>query len=103
MCAVAEKGELALLVGYSQKCEKLAAEQTAQDAHGKKEVVPARDPAGAVERDSAARHDAVDVRVMMQVLAPGVEHREEADPGAQMFPIRRRSSAAFQKPRGTAG
>ena len=66
MCAVAEKGELSLLVRYSQKCEKLTAEQTAQDAHGKKEVVPARDPAGAVERDSAAGYDAVEVRVKQQ-------------------------------------
>ncbi len=76
-----------MLVGFFKKREKLAAEQTAQDAHRKKEVVPARDPAGAVERDSAAGHDAVEVRVMMQVLPPSVENREEADSGAEMFPI----------------
>lgn len=63
MCAVTEKGELALLVGFPEEREKLAAVQTAQDAHGKKEVVPATDPAEAVERDSAAGYDAVEVRV----------------------------------------
>lgn len=51
-------------MGFSKEREKLAAEQTAQDAHGKKEAVAARDPAGAVERDSAAGYDAVEVRVM---------------------------------------
>ena len=76
-----------MLVGFSKEREKLAAEQTAQDTHRKKEVVPARDPTGAVERDSSAGHDAVEVRVMMQVLPPSVEHRQEADPGAEMFPI----------------
>ena len=31
---------------------------------------------------SAGRHDAVDMRMMVEVLAPGVEHGDEADPGA---------------------
>lgn len=35
ICAVAEKGELSSLVGLSKEREKLAAEQAAQDAHGK--------------------------------------------------------------------
>jgi hypothetical protein len=74
-----KKGELTLLVSFSKEREKLAAEQTAQDMHGKKEVVPARDPA----RDSSAGHDAVEVRVIMQVLPPSVEHCQEADPGTQ--------------------
>jgi hypothetical protein len=82
-----KKGELTLLVSFSKEREKLAAEQTAQDTHGKKEVIAARDPAQAVERDSPAGHNAVEVRVMMQVLPPSVEHRQEADPGSEMFPI----------------
>lgn len=87
MCAVAEKGELALAVRLTKKSQELAAEEAAQHTHWKKEAVPARHPPGTVERDAAARHDAVDVRVMMQVLPPSVEHREEADLGAEMLPI----------------
>ena len=84
-----------MLVGFSKKREKLAAEQTAQDTYGKKEVVPACDPAQAVERDSSAGHDAVEVRVMMQVLPPTVEHCQEADPSAEVFPIGRNLQKSF--------
>src|SRR5580698_3357365 len=43
----------------------------------------ASDPARAVERDSAAGDHAVQVRMQMQILTPGVEHGEEADGGAE--------------------
>ena len=38
-------------------------------------------------RQAAARHDAMDVRMVMQVLAPTVQHRDETDLGPQMFGI----------------
>jgi len=51
---------------------------------GKKErVLAAGDPAGAIGRDASARHDAVQVGMEMQILTPGMQHREEADGGAQ--------------------
>ena len=39
------------------------------------------------ERDAAARHDHVDVRMMGQRRAPGVQHGGDADAGAEMLGI----------------
>jgi hypothetical protein len=35
--------------------------------------------------DAAARHDAMHVRVMIEVLAPGVQDGGDADVGSQVF------------------
>ena len=40
---------------------------------------------GAVERGSAAGNDAMDVRMMLQGLAPGVENHGHAELGAEML------------------
>ena len=37
------------------------------------------DPTRLVRRDASSRHDAMHVRVMQQVLSPGVQNAEEAD------------------------
>jgi hypothetical protein len=42
----------------------------------------------AVWRESTTRHDAVDVRVMGQRRAPGMQHAGQADPGAEMLRVR---------------
>ena len=45
---------------------------------------PAGDPAFTVQRDPAARNKKVNVRVVQQILPPGVQHTQEADLRAQM-------------------
>ena len=68
----------------SQLPQELLAKSVAEDTIGKKErVLAAGDPAGAIGRDASARHDAVQVGMEMQILTPGMQHREEADGGAQ--------------------
>ena len=42
---------------------------------------------GVIERQSAGGHDTMHVRVMFELLIPGVEHAEEADLGAEMLRI----------------
>ena len=37
--------------------------------------------------DAAGRNDAVDVRVMLQILSPRMQHAEKADLGSQVFRI----------------
>ena len=64
-----------------------AAEQAREHAHRQEEARPAGDPARAVGREAAARHDAMDMRMMVQGLAPGVQHGDEADLGAEMLGI----------------
>ncbi len=78
------------------------AEQLGEHVDRKKEGRPRRDPARAVERDPAARHDHVDVRVVGQRRpsasfsnrlrlpepqagsAPGLERGGDADAGAEV-------------------
>ena len=40
-----------------------------------------------VEGESARRNHAMDMRMMFQLLVPGMEHAEEADVGTEMFRI----------------
>ena len=56
---------------------------------GRRKAGPARHPALAVERDAAAGHDHVDVRVVGHGRAPGVEHGGDADAGAEVLRIGR--------------
>ena len=46
-----------------------------------------RHPALMIEGQSAGGNDAVDMRMVLQFLSPGMEHAEEADLGAQEFGI----------------
>ena len=46
---------------------------------GQEEVWSAGDPARAIGREAATRHDAVDVGMMRQRLSPGVEDGDDAD------------------------
>ena len=67
--------------------EKEAAEQAREDAHGQEEAGLAGDPARPVRRQAAAGNDDVDMRMMGQRRAPGVEDGGEADARAQMLGV----------------
>ncbi len=84
---VVEEAQAPGAVGGRQLFQEQAPEQAREHAHGQEEAGPAGDPALAVGRDAAARHDAVDVRVMGQRRAPGVEHGGEADAGAEVLGV----------------
>jgi hypothetical protein len=60
----AEEAEVAGLMRRRQLLQDQPAEQAREHAHGQEEAGPACDPARAVEREAAARRDAVDVRVV---------------------------------------
>src|ERR1700730_16435466 len=59
--------------------------QTRENLHGEKEVGPAGDPARPIKRDAAARHDHVDVWMVGERRAPGVEDGENTDAGAKVL------------------
>lgn len=65
--------------------EELVSEQAAEDTHGNKEIFARGDPASLVGGDPAAGNNAVDVRVVMKRLSPGMEDGQEADFGAEML------------------
>lgn len=76
---VAEELKLAQVVGLLQLFKKQSAEQPRQNPHRQEEFWPAGNPAGLIGRQSAARHDAMDMRVVVQVLAPGMPQRMSGD------------------------
>ena len=70
-----------------QHFEEEPAEQAREHANRQKEVGPAPPASFAVERQAAAGHDHVQMRMVCHGRAPGMEHGDDADPGAQMLGI----------------
>ena len=81
------KAEMALGKSALQRRDELAPKDATQRFDGKKEAVTRADPAGVVEGEAAGRNDAVDMRMMFQLLVPGMKHAEEADVGAEVLRI----------------
>ena len=84
---VAEEGEAAGRMQGREAVEEEAAEETRQHPHGQEEAGLAGDPARPVRRQAAAGRDDVDVRMVGQRRAPGVQHGGEADARAQMLRV----------------
>src|ERR1700687_1761502 len=70
----------AVTEGLPQLPQELLAEAVTEGEIGKKEgVLAAPTPARAIGRDAPAGRHAMEMGMQMQVLTPGVEHRQEAD------------------------
>jgi len=82
------EAELPSPEGPLKMIEKLGPEQPAQNADGKEEAGPARNPGGAVWGKATAGDHAVDVGMMLKGLAPGVQHGKEAEFGSQVLRVR---------------
>jgi hypothetical protein len=72
--------------GVPKARHELAPKQPAQHANRQEEPGPARVPTPVLGQTSS-RHDAVDVRMMDECLAPGMEDSEEAETGAEMLRV----------------
>jgi hypothetical protein len=83
----AVKTELAFSVSLLEQSEELAPEEAAQHSDWKKEVLAARDPTRPRRGETAPGNHTMDMRMVMEVLSPGVKHGEEADLGTEMFGI----------------
>src|SRR5262249_1107801 len=84
-----EESQFAGVEGVLQLAQEQPAEQPPQHAHRQEETGATSDPAGTVKRGPAAGNDAMDVRMMLQGLAPGVENHGHAELGAKMPAIGR--------------
>src|ERR1039458_4034580 len=73
-------------IGLFESLQEEGAEQAAEHTYGEKESRQASLPL-TVGRESAARNDAVQVGMQMQVLPPGVQYGEEADLRAQVLRV----------------
>jgi hypothetical protein len=80
----AEEVQLAGGLQLEQPGQEQPSKQLAEDPHRQQEGRPRRDPALAVEREAAARHDHVDVRMVRHRRPPGVEHGGDADARAEV-------------------
>ena len=84
---VALEHELAATACMLEQVDELAAEHAAEHVHREEEPGRTGDPPRPVRRQAAAGDDAVDVRMMIEVLSPRVEDGEEPDVGAEMARI----------------
>jgi len=83
------KVQLAMLKGRLESGDELAAKHTSEYLDGEEEVRTGSDPAGVIERESTGGNNAVDMRMKLELLVPGVEHTEEADLGSEMSGVTR--------------
>ena len=79
--------EFSLAVEFAKTLHKLTSEYTAQDFDRQEEVCGRRNPAGVIRRQSTGRNDAVNMRMMQQLLIPRVQDTEEADLRAEMLRV----------------
>ena len=84
---IAEELQLAGGISGGEFLQEQSSEQARQHAYREQKVRAARDPAVAVERESAARHDHVDVGMVGKRRTPSMEHGENADAGAEVLGI----------------
>jgi hypothetical protein len=70
-----------------EESEVLAAEDAAENLHGQKEGILGMNPARVAWIETAGGNDAVEVRMQAQVLSPGVQNAEEADPGSEVLGV----------------
>src|SRR5256885_9159153 len=62
-------------------------EQAREHANWQKEAGPAGNPSLAVRRYAAARNDTVNMRMVLEVLAPAVQDSSDANVGAEVLAI----------------
>jgi hypothetical protein len=70
-----------------EEVQELPSEQCRHDLHGKEEPFAAGYPAAVVRRQTAAGDDAVEVGMVHEVLAPGMENSDHPYFGAEMFGV----------------
>jgi hypothetical protein len=82
-CKIAEEVQGAGVKGRAQTFQEQASEQPGEWFDGQEKIRSAGDPARPIGRETAARHDAVDVGMMRQRLPPCVQHGDDANLGAE--------------------
>jgi hypothetical protein len=81
------KAELPLPKQTFQSVAELAPENCAQHTDGKKETGSGTNPARVIGSETARRDDAVDMRVMLQVLTPRMKNGKKADLSAEVLGV----------------
>src|SRR4051794_38001845 len=79
---VAMEGQLSGTKCSSQTGDELASKDFPQYLDWQKESPARMSPARPIESQASRRNDVMNMRVMLQVLAPGMQNTEKADVGA---------------------
>jgi 16S rRNA C1402 (ribose-2'-O) methylase RsmI len=80
----AGKHEFALAKGLFQTGHELATKDPAQYLHRQEERKARVNPVLVIERQTTRGDHTMNVRMVQEVLAPGMEHTQEADLGTEM-------------------
>src|SRR5271167_1418013 len=80
----AEATEFSSFISLLEEGQHLASEETAEYAHRQEEARSAGDPTGVVKSEPTGGDEAMQVRMVAQVLAPGMEYGEHSDAGTEM-------------------
>ena len=67
---------MAVAKGALESRNKLATKDATEHLDGKKEGVASFDPVRVISGESAGRNHAMDMRVKLELLIPGMEHTE---------------------------
>lgn len=70
-----------------QLLQEMSAEEAREHPNRQEEAGATGDPTFAVRCNTAARNDAMNVRVVKQILAQGMQDRDEADLGTQVLRV----------------
>jgi hypothetical protein len=84
---VTEEVEPPVIDGCLQGLQEEPAIEARQHFDRQEEAGSAANPSGTVGRRPAARHDTVDMGMMVEVLAPGVQNGDQPDLGAEMLGV----------------
>lgn len=79
--------ELPLALQGPKARYKLSSKHAAKGLDRQKEAVWCRNPSTTVGSQSSGRYDAVNMRVVQQLLIPGMQHAKKADFRAEMFRV----------------
>src|SRR6266852_1850227 len=79
--------ELAITEGLLEGVDKLSAKDLTQHLAGKKVPLGSGNPVSVIERQTAGRNNAMDMRVGRELLTPGMQNAKEADFCTEVFGI----------------
>ncbi len=84
---LAMEPEFASAIGAPEGRDKLSTKDPAQHLHRKEERVARFDPGSVIRRQPTGWNNAMNVRMVLEFLTPGVQHAEETDISAEVLGI----------------
>ena len=93
LARVSQEGELPMerkpssVEGTAKQSQQLSPKHAAKHAHRQEESRPAGDPARAIWSEPTSWYDAMHMRMVLEVLTPRVQDRQETDLGPEVLGI----------------